>query len=81
MQTPDQPSSVLEQWVEDRRRISSVLHDDVIQTMSTALMAIGLARMDRPDDQTLRDAEGALASSASALRELIQNLVDTPETT
>lgn len=81
METPDQPASHLVRWTEDRRRIASVLHDDVIQTMSSALMAIGIARMDQPDDPNLSDAENALASSATSLRELIQDLVNEPDAT
>ncbi len=70
---------VCERWADDRRRLAGVLHDDVIQSMSTALMAIGLARMDAPDEPLLRDAEAALANSAAALRTLVRELVEPPE--
>ena len=71
-------AALLERWEADRRRLATLLHDDVVQSMSTALMAIGLARMDRPDDVTLRDAEAALGSSAAALRRLIRALAEPP---
>jgi signal transduction histidine kinase len=81
MHDSDATRGLLERWSADRRDIATVLHHDVIQSMSTALMALGLARMDQPDEPTLRDAENALASSAAALRQLIQRLVEAPEPT
>lgn len=74
----DPAGRVLQRWADDRRRTAIVLHDDVIQSMSTALMALGLARMDQPDEPILRDAETALASSAAALRRLIEVLGQHP---
>ncbi|MFP5489796.1 MAG: histidine kinase [Acidimicrobiia bacterium] len=79
MDTPDPAADVVDRWAADRRRVATVLHDDVVQSMSTALMALGLARMDQPDEPILRDAEQALASSAAALRQLIQELGDAPD--
>lgn len=83
MPTPDDDPTtrVLQRWADDRRRVATVLHDDVVQSMSTALMALGLARMDLPDEPVLQDAESALAESAAALRQLIQDLGDDPEPT
>ena len=79
MNSSDPAPELLQQWADDRRRIARALHDDVVQSMSTALMAIGLARMDLPDEPALGDAERALATSAAALRELIQDLGRAPD--
>ncbi|MAT05122.1 MAG: hypothetical protein CL424_08775 [Acidimicrobiaceae bacterium] len=65
--------------VADRRRIAQALHDDVVQSMSAALMALGLARIGQPDDPTLHDAEQALSTSAKALTKLIEDLLRHPE--
>lgn len=69
---------LLERWAADRRRVATVLHDDVVQSMSTALMAVGLLRMDLPDEPAVRDAEIALANSAVALRQLLSELAEPP---
>ena len=77
--SPDPAADLYARWTTDRRRIATVLHDDVVQSMSTALMALGLARMDQPEDQILTDAETALANSAAALRKLIEDLGEDPD--
>lgn len=67
-------AAVRHAWEQDRRRIALALHDDVVQSMSVALMAIGLVRIDEPDEPLLRDVESAISRSAGAIRTIIQAL-------
>ena len=68
------PGSMRGAWFDDRRSIALRLHDDVVQSLSAALMAVGLVRMDHPDDELLSEAETAIDRSAAALRSIIHDL-------
>lgn len=81
MAFPDDPSDPVighSPQMQGGRWLATRLHDDVVQSMSAALMALGLARMDRPDDELLRDAEASLDRSAAAIRAIIEELGDDP---